>query len=99
MPVTIEAPEIASKALADNPLGDTVTRRLPMLLPPGYESSGQRYPVIVGLTGFTGRGLMMLNDSAWGPNLAQRLEALYARLGVPPVARAAAPEPARLAAE
>jgi glycosyltransferase involved in cell wall biosynthesis len=30
---------------------------------------------------------------------AARLEALYARLGVPPVTRAAAPEDARLAAE
>jgi enterochelin esterase-like enzyme len=78
MPVTIEMPEIASQALADNPLGDPAARRLPILLPPDYESSGRRYPVIVGLTGFTGRGLMLLNDSAWGPNLAQRLERLYA---------------------
>ncbi len=78
MPVTIEMPEIASKALAKNPLGDPSTRRLPILLPPDYESSGRRYPIIVGLTGFTGRGIMMLNDSAWGPNLTQRLEALYA---------------------
>jgi enterochelin esterase-like enzyme len=78
MSVTIELPEIASKALAGNPLGDPVTRRLPILLPPDYESSNRRYPLIVGLSGFTGRGIGMLNDSAWGPNLAQRLEALYA---------------------
>ena len=78
MPVTIEMPEIVSKALAKNPLGDPSTRRLPILLPPDYESSTRRYPIIVGLTGFTGRGIMMLNDSAWGPNLTQRLEALYA---------------------
>src|SRR5436309_13148632 len=78
MAITIELPEIASTALADNPLGDPSTRRLPILLPPGYESSGRRYPVIVGLAGFTGRGMMMLNDSAWGPHLTQRLEALYA---------------------
>jgi len=78
MPIAIEMPEIASKALAGNPLGDPATRALPVLLPPGYADSDRRYPVIVGITGFTGRGLMMLNDGAWGPNLAQRLERLYA---------------------
>ena len=79
MPITVEMPEIESKALAKNPLGDPSARKLPILrYPPEYESSGRRYPVIVGLTGFTGRGMMMLNDSPWGPNLTQRLEALYA---------------------
>ncbi|MFI5277657.1 MAG: alpha/beta hydrolase [Ktedonobacterales bacterium] len=76
--VSVEFPVIESHALADNPLHDPVTRMLPVILPPGYSSSSRRYPVIVGLTGFTGRGLMLLNDDAWQPNLTQRLERLYA---------------------
>jgi enterochelin esterase family protein len=77
-PIVVEMPALASKALAGNPLGDPATRRLPIVLPPGYAASGRRYPVIVGLTGFTGKGIMLLNEDAWQPNLVQRLEQLYA---------------------
>jgi enterochelin esterase-like enzyme len=34
------------------------------------------------LTGFTGKGIMLLNEDAWQPNLAERLDHLYAA-GVP----------------
>ena len=78
MPLTVETPEIESQALAGNYTGDPATRRLPIILPPDYATSGRRYPVIVGLTGFTGRGVMLLNDDAWQPNLVERLERLYA---------------------
>jgi enterochelin esterase family protein len=68
-----------SQVLAGNPLGDPVTRRLPVILPPGYHADTQRrYPVIYGLTGYTGRGAMMLNDRAWGVTLQERLDQLYA---------------------
>src|SRR4051794_31709370 len=83
MPTTIEIPELPSRVLAENPLGDPATRRLPILLPPDYATLGQRYPLIVGLTGFTGKGIMMLNEDAWQPNLPQRLDRLYAA-GMPP---------------
>ncbi|GAC1451747.1 MAG: alpha/beta hydrolase-fold protein [Ktedonobacterales bacterium] len=76
--VLVEMPAFASTVLAHNPLGDPATRRLPVLLPPGYGASDRRYPVIVGLTGFTGKGSMLLNEDAWQPNLPQRLERLYA---------------------
>ena len=82
MPLTVETPVIESKALQGNYLGDPATRRLPIILPPDYETSGRRYPLIVALTGFTGRGLMLLNDDAWQPNLVERLERLYAE-GMP----------------
>ena len=82
MSLTVEMPEFESKALAGNYLGDPATRRLPIVLPPDYATSGKRYPVIVGLTGFTGRGIMLLNDDAWQPNLVERLERLYAQ-GMP----------------
>jgi S-formylglutathione hydrolase FrmB len=74
-----------SQALAGNPLSDPVTRRLPVLLPPGYHAdTGRRYPVIYGLTGYTGRGAMMLNDRPWGLNIQERLDLLFAA-GMPPV--------------
>jgi S-formylglutathione hydrolase FrmB len=78
MPVTIEMPEITSVALAGNAPGDPVTRTLPIILPPGYATAKRRYPVIVALTGFTGKGIMLLNAAAWAPNLAERLDRLYA---------------------
>lgn len=76
--ITIEMPVFESQALVGNPLGDPAARRLPVVLPPGYARSKRRYPVIVGLTGFTGKGIMLLNEDAWQPNLVERLERLYA---------------------
>src|SRR5690349_6940611 len=78
MPTTVEIPELPSRVLAGNPLGDPATRRLPIILPPDYGAAGRRYPLIVGLTGFTGKGIMLLNEDAWQPNLPQRLDRLYA---------------------
>jgi len=73
-----------SRVLEGNPLGDPATRRLPVLLPPGYQAgSSRRYPVIYGLTGYTGRGPMMLNDRPWGLSISERLDRLYAA-GMPP---------------
>ena len=50
---------ITSEVLKNNPLGDPHVRRLPIYLPPGYESGTKRYPVVYVLTGFTGRGMML----------------------------------------
>jgi enterochelin esterase family protein len=81
--VIVEMMTLESRALAGNPLGDPAVRQLPVLLPPGYESSGsRRYPVLYGLTGFTGKGLQMLNWDPWQPNLPARLAQLYAE-GMP----------------
>jgi enterochelin esterase family protein len=78
MPTTLVIEQFTSRTLADNPLGDPVTRQLPIILPPDYESSGKRYPVIYGLAGFTSSGLSMLNFTAWQPNLQQRIDRLMA---------------------
>lgn len=75
--VSIEMLSFTSQALQGNPLGDSVTRDLPVLLPPSYGASSRAYPVLWGLAGFTGKGLQMLNWDAWQPTLAQRLELLY----------------------
>jgi enterochelin esterase family protein len=84
VPTQVVLESFTSRVLADNPLGDPAARTLPIILPPAYESSGRRYPVIYGLTGFTGSGPMMLNVSGWRPNLQQRIERLMAGGKLPP---------------
>lgn len=74
---TIRVLRHESNALAGNPLGDPHERDLYVYLPPGYDESKERkYPVVYCLSGFTGRGSMMLNHSPFGPNLAERLDQL-----------------------
>jgi S-formylglutathione hydrolase FrmB len=65
-----------SEILKGNPLGDPHVRDLFVYLPPGYSGSEERYPSVYCLTGFTGRGKMLLNDQAFAPNLAQRMDKL-----------------------
>jgi enterochelin esterase family protein len=66
-----------SDVLKGNPLGDKHVRDLIVYTPPGYEASGdERYPSVYCLTGFTGRGRMLLNDNAFAPNLAERMDKL-----------------------
>lgn len=84
MPTTLVVETFASHVLADNPLADPATRKLPVILPPDYETSGKRYPVIYGLTGFTGSGPMLLNVTAWQPNLQERIDTLMADGRLPP---------------
>lgn len=65
-----------SEILKNNPLNDKSIRELYVYLPPNYEETDQRFPVVYCLTGFTGRGKMLLNDSAFTPNLPQRMDKL-----------------------
>lgn len=67
-----------SEILQGNPLGDPHVRELFIYLPRGYADTKERFPTVYCLTGFTGRGKMLLNDSAFTPNLHQRLDALIA---------------------
>ncbi|MBI1796034.1 MAG: esterase [Candidatus Eisenbacteria bacterium] len=69
---------IESDVLAGNAAGDPATRTVPVYLPPGYDATTRRYPVIYVLSGFTGRGRMLLNDNLWAPPLDQRMDALNA---------------------
>ena len=64
-----------SKVLKNNPLGDKYIRDVIVYLPPNYDGE-KKFPTVYCLTGFTGRGKMFLNDSAFTPNLAQRLDKL-----------------------
>ncbi len=70
---------IESRALQGNPLDNPATRDLYLYLPPAYDrDAARRFPVAYVLTGFTGRGRMLLNDNAFTPNIAERMDALIA---------------------
>ncbi|MCG3141655.1 MAG: hypothetical protein HDKAJFGB_02969 [Anaerolineae bacterium] len=73
-----------SKILQDNFLNDPPTRRVGVYLPPDYDES-KRYPSVYLLAGFTGRGTMMLNESAWDENIQQRLDRLIATNAIQPM--------------
>jgi S-formylglutathione hydrolase FrmB len=69
-----------SGVLKGNPAGDPHIRRVPVYLPPSYsDRTERRYPVVYVLTGFTGRGRMLLNDNPWSPALDDRVDALVER--------------------
>jgi enterochelin esterase family protein len=75
----VEIVTFESDALRGNAAGDPHTRRVPIYLPPGHDANGtKRFPVVVVLTGFTGRGRMLLNDNPWSPSLDDRMDALIA---------------------
>ncbi len=74
-----------SSVLAGNAPGDPTLRDLFVYLPPGYDDSDARYPSVYCLTGFTGRGKNLLNDSAFTPNLAERMDRLIASGRIKPM--------------
>lgn len=77
-----------SKVLRGNPLGDPAVRTVPVYLPPDYDeprNARRRYPSVYVLTGFTGRGTMLLNDSGWGEPLNRRLDRLIATGRLQPI--------------
>jgi len=75
----VQVVEFESEVLRGNPAGDPHVRHLPVWTPPSYGSEpARRYPVLYVLTGFTGRGRMLLNDNPWSPSLDDRLDGLVA---------------------
>jgi enterochelin esterase family protein len=74
--MTVVTVTLESEVLRGNPLGDAATRQVPVYLPPGYETSAARYPVVYFLAGFAGGGRFLLAESLWGETLPQRLERL-----------------------
>ncbi len=76
--VVIEAFE--SGVLRGNAAGDPPLRRVPVYLPPSYDAApDRRYPVVYVLSGFMGRGRMLLNVNPWSASLDDRMDALIAR--------------------
>ena len=81
---TIRILNHSSEVLKRNPLGDPSDRQLFVYLPPNYDDE-KRFPAIYCLTGFTGRGKMLLNDNAFSPNLAERMDLLIAENLIKPM--------------
>jgi enterochelin esterase family protein len=75
---TVRSERVVSRVLQGNLPGDPHARDLYLYLPPGYKSGKDRYPVAWCLSGFTGRGRMLLNDNPWTPGIADRMDALLA---------------------
>ncbi len=75
---TVVCERFVSRALEGNLPGDPHVRNLYLYLPPGYDRGSDRYPVAWCLSGFTGRGRMLLNDNPWSPGIADRMDALLA---------------------
>ena len=75
----VEMVQVESEVLKGNAAGDPAVRTVPVYLPPSYDTRPERrYPVAYVLTGFTGRGRMLLNDNLWNPPLDTRMDALIA---------------------
>jgi len=76
----VEVVTYESTVLAGNAAGDPSARRVPVYLPPSYDRAPERrYPVVFLLTGFMGRGRMLLNDSPWSASIDDRMDALVAK--------------------
>lgn len=67
-----------SRALHNNPHGDSPVRTIPVYLPPGYDSSRERYAVIYWLHGFGQTALWGVNGSPWVPSLSQCMDRVIA---------------------
>ena len=82
-PVRVERLAVPAGVLRGNPQGDPAERELQVVLPPGYDGSTQRYPVLWLLAGFTGFGATLLARACWEEAIDQRLARLFAE-GCPP---------------
>lgn len=83
---TVKILQHESNVLQGNLLGDPFERDLYVYLPHEYEENPDKtYPSVYCLAGFTGRGQMMMNDSAFAPNMAERLDKLIAQEIIKPM--------------
>lgn len=72
-----------ARALEQNPLGDPTRRPLLVYLPPGYEDTSERYPVLYFLHGFNGSARSWVNFSPFTPSVPERIDALVAEGALP----------------
>ncbi|HEV3125235.1 MAG TPA: alpha/beta hydrolase-fold protein [Candidatus Dormibacteraeota bacterium] len=68
---------VDSMVLAGNPLGDPSRRRLLVWLPPDYDDTGRRFPVIYVLPGYGVCVEQWCNRRLYAPTIFDRLDALY----------------------
>jgi S-formylglutathione hydrolase FrmB len=80
----IEILSHSSEVLRGNPLRDPAQRDTYCYLPPGYDGSTTRYPVIFFLPGYTGTGRMLLNFDPFAESMDRRLDRLIGSDAMPP---------------
>lgn len=76
--------EVASPGLR-NRLGDPTTRTVAAYLPPGYDETDERYPLLVDLAAFTSSGLRRPGWTAFGESVPQRVDRLVSEGRMGPV--------------
>jgi len=81
--VRVERFPLESEALRGNPLGDPACREVIVVIPPGYEEGGRRFPVLYLLAAYAGLGASLLHRACWEEGIDQRLARLFAQ-GCPP---------------
>jgi enterochelin esterase family protein len=84
----VDTVHFKSVVLKGNALSDPPDRQISLYLPPGYDldaNRSRRYPVVYFLSGFTGRGRMMLNATGWGESLDRRIDRLIKTRRMKPV--------------
>ncbi|ANZ40990.1 enterochelin esterase [Lentzea guizhouensis] len=74
---------VESELLRDNPLGDPHQRPLWVYVPPGYDSSDERYPTVYVIQGYTGHLGMWANRMPYRQPFIETADAVFAN-GAPP---------------
>ena len=82
---TVHSITVASKAIANNRLGDPTTRRVDIYVPHDHDHDGSGLPLLVDLVGFTAGGPAHTNWRNFGENVPERLDRLIGDGRMPPV--------------
>ncbi len=72
----IDTFSLAFPQLEGNLLRDPYVRQVCVYIPPGYDTTAQRYPLLVDLAAFGSSGLRRISWTAFGESVPQRLERL-----------------------
>jgi enterochelin esterase-like enzyme len=67
---------VDSQLLRDNPWDDPAQRQVNVYLPPGYDTSHERYPFMLYLAAYTGSGLKSTGWRAFEESVPERLDRL-----------------------
>ncbi|OLF15878.1 alpha/beta hydrolase-fold protein [Actinophytocola xanthii] len=80
----IEQGVVDSVLLRDNPLGDPHERPILVYLPPDYDRSDRRYPVVYTIQGYTGHVGMWFNRMPFRRPFPELADEVFAQGDVPP---------------
>ena len=80
----VEHHVVHSELLRDNPLGDPHERPVYVYLPPGYDDSDRRYPVVYVIQGYTGHVGMWFNRMPFRRPFPELADEVFAAGDTPP---------------